>query len=139
MISACALDLIARVTSIAAFTNSASFTLGGHGVDPVLVKIPLPAAWLLYRGDGQDEDAREAIVPGVEVMLSAWSVILYVPYADQTDFLTVQFPLMESVITTIRGKTAPSGHRWRYTGQKLVNVLPDRIAYEQRYTLDMVL
>ena len=139
MISENALDLIARVTSITAFANSASFTLGGHGVDPALVKIPLPAAWVLYRGDGQKEDSDEALVPGVGIMLSTWSVILYVPYAVQSDLLTVQFPLLESVITTIRGKTAPSGHRWRYDGQKLVNVLPDRIAYEQRYTLTMVI
>jgi hypothetical protein len=65
-------------------------------------------------------------------------VVIYVPYVSQDDLLTVQFPLLESVIAAVRdnGSEATSGNRWRYIGQKLAMVYPDRLAYEQHYTLD---
>lgn len=139
-------DLIDRVKSVSALTASASIFLGGHGTDPALLKIPLPAAWVRYEQDSPDEapystssGAGPAIVPASQVCLAMCSVIIYVPYVSESDLLTTQYPLLEQVIAAIHGKDAPSGHRWRYFGQKIALVANDRMAYQQRYTLDMVL
>ncbi|MGZ3325701.1 MAG: hypothetical protein ACXU85_00990 [Xanthobacteraceae bacterium] len=139
-------DLVARVTSVPALATSAGLALGGRGADPALTKIPLPAAWIMFGKDQVDESPygtsqsgmRGGLTPNGENVQQVFSVVIYVPYVSQDDLLTVQFPLLESVIAAVRGdgKPAPSGNRWRYTGQKLAMVYPDRLAYEQHYTLD---
>ena len=146
MIAENAADLVARVKSIPALTNSAGLAIGGKAGDPSLLKIPPPVAWILFGGDQADEEPYTAssrtgpgMVPSVEVVLAIFRVLVYVPYINDDDLLTNQYPLLESVIRAIRGQQAPSGHRWRYLGQKLTLVYTDRLAYEQRYSLDMVI
>lgn len=139
-----AADLVARVTSVPELTNSAGLAVGGRGNDPGLIKIPLPAAWVMFGKDMNEEDVPGSsphggfnMVGASTTVLATYSVLIYVPYLSQDDLLNVQFPLLLSVIRAIRGQEAPSGHRWRYTGQKLALVYPDRLAYEQHYTLTM--
>lgn len=146
MIAENAADLVARVTSVPALANSAGLALGGRGADPALTKIPLPAAWIMFGKDQVDESpygssqsgGRGSLIPNGENIQQVFSVVIYVPYLSQDDLLTVQFPLLESVVAAVRGngQAAPSGNRWRYIGQKLAMVYPDRLAYEQHYTLD---
>jgi hypothetical protein len=141
MISECVADFIAKLTSVPELANSSGLTLGGKGTDPGLKTVPLPAAWVMYATDTVDEEPfghsshQPGMNPSGEVMLLAVHSLIYLPYATQEDMLTIQLPLLETVIRSIRGTEAPSGHRWRYLGQKLAVVLPDRIAYEQHYTL----
>lgn len=145
MISENVADLIAKIQTLPQLASSSGLAIGGKGTDPGLLKIPLPAAWIMYSKDDVDEapfgqgGAQPGLVPAQEVVLATCSVLIYLPYTDQDDLLNVQLPLLESVITAIRGKIAPSGHRWRYVGQKLALVYPDRIAYEQHYTLTAML
>ena len=146
MIAENAADLLARVKSIEALTNAAGLAIGGRAGDPSLLKIPPPAAWILFGGDQADEEPHTAgarggpgMVPSVQIIMAIFRVLVYVAYVDDNDLLTNQYPLLESVIRAIRGQPAPSGHRWRYLGQKLTLVYNDRLAYEQRYTLDMVI
>ncbi len=154
MIAECAADLLARAQSVPELTSRCGLSLGGHSIDPTLLKIPLPAAWVIYGGDQPDEapfgssgQGGGGMVPQQQVMLSLWRVVVYLPYTTDEDLINVQYPLIESVLMAVRntitsddnGTAAPSGHRWRYAGQKLVLVYNDRLAYEQHYTLDMVL
>jgi len=144
MISENVSDLIAKITSLPEFENSAGLALGGKGTDPGLVKVNLPAAWVMYSKDDVDEEpfghnSHPGMVPSLQVSLVTCSILIYLQYTTQEDLLAVQFPLLERVILSIRGSTAPSGHRWRYLGQKLALVYPDRIAYEQHYTLTAML
>jgi hypothetical protein len=146
MIADNAEDLVARVTSVPALANSAGLALGGRGADPALTKIPLPAAWIMFGKDQVNEPpygtsqsgGSGGMVPMGENVQQVFSIVIYVPYLSQDDLLTVQFPLLEAVIAAVRGngRAAPSGNRWRYIGQKLAMVYPDRLAYEQHYTLD---
>jgi hypothetical protein len=146
MIADIAADLVERVTSVPALANSSGLAIGGRGADPALTKIPLPAAWIMFGKDQVDESpygssqsgGRGGLIPNGENIQLVFSVVIYVPYVSQDDLLTVQLPLLESVIAAVRdsGRAAPSGHRWRYIGQKLAMVYPDRLAYEQHYTID---
>lgn len=154
MIAECAADLLARVRSVSALVDRTGLSLGGHSIDPGLLKIPLPAAWVMYKGDKPDEapygDSAQGgggIVPSSEVMLASWRVVVYVAYTDDADLLNIQFPLLEAVKTAIKttvttgplgGVESPNGYSWRYIGEKLALVYNDRLAYEQYYTLQMV-
>lgn len=145
MISENARDLVNRITTLPALEASTGLALGGKGTDPGMLKVPLPAAWVMFTTD----DAAEApfgnsgyqpgLVSESQVMSLTFHVLVYIPYISQEDLLNVQFPLLESIARTVHAKPAPSGHRWRYLGQKLALVYPDRIGYEQHYTLTAVL
>jgi hypothetical protein len=146
MISENAADLVARVASVAGFEGRVGLAIGGRGADPAMTKIQLPAAWVLFGKDQVDESpygssqsgSRGGLIPNGENIQQVFSVVIYVPYLSQDDLLGNQFPLLESVIAAVRdnGREAPSGNRWRYIGQKLAEVKPERLGYEQHYTLD---
>ena len=154
MIAECAADLLARVQTVTALNGRTSLSIGGRSADPGLLKAPLPIAWVVFGGDQADEapygsssQGGPGMVPAMQTMLSNWRVVVYVPYTDDADLLTVQYPMLEAVAAAVKrtvtgtdgGVEAPSGHRWRYTGQKAAVLPNDRMAYEQHYTLDMVL
>lgn len=134
-------DFIAKLVTVPALANSSGLALGGKGVDAGLRQVALPCAWVMYAKDDADEEPfgsgghQPGLVASPGVMKVTISILIYLPYSDQVDLLTIQFPLLETVVKAIHGTRAPSGHRWRYLGQKLALVYPDRIAYEQHYTL----
>ena len=78
------------------------------------------------------------LVPATQIMLGTWAVTIFVPYVDDTDMLATQYPLLEAVRDAIHATDAPSGERWCYLGQKIALVYPDRLAYEQRYSVRFV-
>ncbi len=141
MIAECAADLLARVKTVSALADKTSLSIGGRSVDPGLVKIPLPAAWVTFGKDISDEQSYEhgdpsGFIRENPLMLSTWPITIFIPYTTDADLLTVQFPLLESVIAAVHAQEAPSGLRWRFAGQRIALVYPDRLAYEQRYTLN---
>jgi hypothetical protein len=146
MISEIANDLLTRVRTISDLSGTTSFAIGGKAADPSLKEISLPACRLILIQDYVDEDPMTRsshlgpeVVPKVQQILFTFSALVIVPYEDDISILNTQFPLLESVITTVHGEApTPLGgaHRWRYIGQKLSFVYPDRLGYEQRYTVN---
>jgi len=146
MISEISTDLLNKVRSVPSLASSTSFAIGGKAEDPSLKSIPLPACRLILMSIFADEDPHTTgssrgpgIVPKTQVVLFDLRALVIVPYLTDSDILNVQFPLLEAVMTTVKGTPAPSGHRWRFLGQKLSFVYPDRMGYEQRFTLDAAL
>jgi hypothetical protein len=138
-------DLVGKVQGIPSLTNSSSLTLGGRAADPGMLKMQTPCAWVSMKGDAEDEAAmsavsgpRSGLVAVSQVMLGTWAVTVFVPYIDDTDLLATQYPLLEAIRAAIHATDAPSGYRWAYVGQKIALVYPDRLAYEQRYTVNYV-
>lgn len=142
MISEIATDLLVKVRSVPTLAGSTSFAIGGKATDPALKEIPLPACRLLLMNMYVSEDPMttgssrgSGIVPKTEMVLFDLRALVIVPYQTDDDMLNVEFPLLESVVAAVKATAAPSGHRWRFFGQKLSFVYPDRLGYEQRYTL----
>ena len=138
MMDELAADILALVQGV---IPQSSLTLGGRSDDPVLAKIPLPAAWVQHVKDIPDEQSythgpATGVVHEAQSILALYSVLVFVPYTTDTDMLKVQFPLIEALRVAIHAKDAPSGFRWRYAGMDIVRVYTDRLAYEQRYTVD---
>lgn len=143
MIADLGADLIAKVQSITSLALSSSLTLGGRATDPGMLKMSVPCAWVSMKGDAEDESSLSALsgsslVPATQIMLGTWAVTIFVPYVDDTDLIATQYPLLEAVRDAIHGTDAPSGERWGYLGQKIALVYPDRLAYEQRYSVRFV-
>jgi hypothetical protein len=156
VIAECAADLVARIETVPSLANSTGISLGGRGADPGLVNIPLPACWVTFSHHQVDESpygpgsstmptpssrGSGGSVPQIENTLATFIAVLYVPYIDDNDLLTVEYPLLEAVIKAVKfnfGK-APNGDRWRFLGQILKVISPKRLVYEQHYTLRMMI
>ena len=143
MIAECAADLLSKVKTVPALATSAALSIGGRSADPGLVKIPLPASWVTLSKDASDEQSYEHGPPSgvitVNELLATFAVTTFIPYINDDDLLGTQFPLLESIIVAIHATESPSGFRWRYAGQRIALVYPDRLAYEQRYTVNYVI
>ena len=141
MIAQLGADILAKVKTVPALATQTGLTIGGHSQDPGLLKVSLPAAWIVMKGDQIDDDpsmthgASTGFVAFSQTMLAVWSVTVFVPYVDDNDLLTVQYPLLELVINAVHG-TATIAHQWCYIGQKIALVFPDRLAYELRFSVN---
>lgn len=143
MIAGLAADIVAKVKTVTALAASTALSIGGRTNDPGLLKIPLPAAWVVLKADGTDEanlshGPNSGLIPPSQEMMATYAVTLFIPYISDADLLATQFPLLEAVVKAVHATDAPSGYRWRYVGQKIALVYPDRLAYEQRYTVSYV-
>jgi hypothetical protein len=144
MIAEAAQDILDKIRTVTALTDATGIALGGKGTDPGQQKLPLPSCWLMYGKDDPDELPFEngrgpGIVPAQQVITITMVAMIYIQYTTQADMLAVQYPLLRSVIAAVHGQAAVNRNRWRYVGQKLAFVYPDRIAYEQHYTLTVVM
>jgi hypothetical protein len=129
-----ATDIYTKLATVPALATAVGFAIGGRTSDPALTKIPLPAAWVLLMSD-RATDPDTGTVMQTQVLLVEYAVLLYVPYNSQADLIATQFPLLRAARTAIHATTAPNKYRWKYIGQKLTVVNPDRMCYEQRYAI----
>jgi len=138
-----ATDLLAKIRSLPEFVDRTSFSLGGNAEDIKLITIP--ACILLLLGDHIYEEPYSStgpsprepgIVFGTQQMLATFSALVIVPYGSDDEIVNTQFPLLGTVASTVHGAQGPINHRWQYLGQTKRFVYPDRIGYEQRYTLE---
>lgn len=130
-----AADLMSKLSTVPALSNSAGMQVGGTASDPSMTKIPLPAAWVLL-GNDAPVDNETGSVPVMQVLLIEYVVLVYVPYVSEADIINTQIPLLRSARASIHGTSVvPNGNKWKYKGQRLVLVNPDRLAYEQRYAI----
>ena len=141
MIAALAADLLAKFRTVPALENSASLSIGGRSSDPGLVKVPLPVAWLTFSRDASDEQSYEhgpasGMIHAAPLMIATFSATIFVPYLSDDDLLSTQYPLLLAAVNAVHATESPSGMRWRYAGQRIALVYPDRLAYEQRYTVN---
>jgi hypothetical protein len=144
VIAELASDLLTKVQSVAGWSTTPALSIGGKSGDPGLIKIPIPAAWVRLHqdmpdipGDRYERGADSGLVTVNQVM-GVFAVTIFLPYTDDADILAVQFPRLEAVINAVHGTDAPIAMQWRYAGQLLKLVYPDRLAYEQHYTVNFV-
>jgi hypothetical protein len=143
MLAELAADLLEKVRSVEALTDSTALTIGGKAKDPDLTKIPLPAAWVVLRKEGKDvspydhTDTSGVVID--ETIVGVWTVTVMVPYLSDEDLLTTQYPLLEAVRKAIHAQEGPTGSmNWAYMNQRIALVYTDRLAYEQTYHINYV-
>lgn len=145
MLAALMADIKAKVETVTVLAQATSLSIGGRSVDPGLLLIPLPAAWIVFKNDQVDEEQYQhgpssGLVPRSQVVMATIAVTVFIEYLDDADLLANQFPLLERVAEAVHATeiSAAPAYRWRYIGQKIALVYPDRLAYEQRFTVDYV-
>jgi hypothetical protein len=87
--------------------------------------------------DNRERGGFSGYVPPPQVQ-AVFAVTVFLPYATDDDLLDVQFVRLNSIITAVHATDAPGGYKWRYAGQRIALVQPDRLAYEQHYAVDFV-
>lgn len=138
-----AADLLAKVRTITALENRTSLSIGGRSEDPGLVKIPLPAAWVTNKSTEPDErdysHGPTSGFIGADISMATWCVTTFIQYTDDADLINVQFPMLDAIVAAVHGTDGPDGSmQWRDAGRRIALVYPDRMAYEQRFTITLI-
>ena len=136
MIAECAKDLYDKVQAISALAASAGLAVGGKEGDPGMTKIPLPAAWILAHSGITTLRQDSGLVSAKTTAQMVYVVMLYVAYISQSDLITNQLPLLQTVISAVHGTDSPSGERWAFKDYKLTLVNTDRLGYQIQFMLN---
>lgn len=132
-------DIVAKVNSVAEFDGRVGLAVGGKQHDPTNQQITMPAAWVIYTGD--DLIAGSQMNPQVQNYTCNFVVKILVNYADETSLSTVELPLLHKVAKVVQGSepTNYPGFVWSYDGQGLESLDPDRMVWQQQYSIKLPL
>jgi phage gp37-like protein len=135
MLAELAQDLVDKLKTVSGLESRVGLAVGGREGDPLMTKVALPAAWVVYRGDEAIDDTTRGRC--VATVRTTFIVKVLVEYKSGLDLTSVQFPLVESIIKTING-TKPTGllttTGWKYEGQTIDEIETNRLVYDQIYT-----
>lgn len=148
MIAELALDLKAKIATVAGLESSTGLTIGGHTSDPAMLEAVPPVCWVQWRTMGIDLSGEHIYSPASGVisaqpMLSTFSAMLVIAYTSDADITDVAgLPLIDAVAAAVHGTIAESAvgsFQWRCLGGQLARVFNDRLAIELRFTVGHVL
>jgi hypothetical protein len=124
-----ATNLMDKLKSVAAMGNRVGLAAAGGITDPSMASVPLPAAWIMYEGDGiQYRSPQQGDIDYI------FTVALMVSYVDQQDLLNIQLPTLEALARSVSGQESTDfAMRWQYQGAQLVDVFTDRLVYELKF------
>lgn len=137
MIGELATDLITKLKTVTEFGSApsrVSLTIGGKTLDPLLEKIEKPACWVIFDGDTNNSEDKNGRC--LKNFSYTFIVKVVLDYTNDTDLITVQFPLLETVISKIDG-TKPNlpSEKWKYVGQTIEEITDKRLVFQQSYTI----
>jgi hypothetical protein len=149
VIAEAAADIMAKVRTVSGLEINTSLTVGAKSGDPGLVKIPLPAAWIVFGKEiNDDQSYTHGPAHGVisaQPTLALFAVTIFMPYTTDAEMLATQYPMLDAVVAAVHATAfAPtvvedeSKFYWRFAGQSAVFRYADKLAYEQHYTLSFV-
>jgi hypothetical protein len=143
VIAEAAADILAKVRTVSGLEINTSLTVGAKSGDPGLVKIPLPAAWIVFGKEiNDDQSYTHGPAHGVisaQPTLALFAVTIFMPYTTDAEMLATQYPMLDAVVAAVHATETDDGtFAWRFAGQSAVFRYADKLAYEQHYTLSFV-
>lgn len=137
MISDCAQSLIDLVKAtpgdlFGTTTKRVGLAVGGNSVDPLMVNVPVPAAWIIFTSD-ENVSTTSRVMCGPMVKFN-FVIKIIMKYTTEADIIANQYTILDAVRDTVHAATGPKGNQWKYEGQVLEE-LTDRMVFEQRYSL----
>jgi len=114
-VSPCALDLEAKVRSVAALTGKTVKVLSVDDLVASMTTAVKPVAGVLYEGSRPAaSDAGKQVVISAEVVFSILLLCETSVVSKQVDMTTVAHKLLDSIRTAIHGTRSPTGHAWKW-------------------------
>lgn len=107
--------------------------LGGTSIDPLMVKVATPAAWVIYVGS-TPQDQPNAQISCIQNMSYTFVIKVVMDYVDEQTLLAENYPLLELIRRSVHNQVGPNGAKWRFEGE-LLEEITDRLIFEQRYSL----
>lgn len=134
MIKECAQKIVEAVRVGFPDIKTCSVSAGGNEIDPYMLNVKAPAAWVVFTGDFNAEGS--AIGSEQTTLDYSFSVIAIVDYGTQQQAFDA-FDHMQAIRTAVRGVKMRRTVSIKYVGQSLVNIEGKRMVYSQQYSLRM--
>lgn len=132
MIGSIASDLVTQIKTVSALGNRVGLVVGGTEIDPINRNITLPAVWVIFVGDEAVSDTQFNKSQSIKLN---FVVKVLMDYSNESDLVDTQFTLLEDVIKAVRGGIPSVGAKnWRYNGQTLDEMTPERLVWDQSYS-----
>ena len=139
MIGDLAQHLLTQLGTVSEFGTRIGLAMGAKKIDPLMVTIPVPATWVIFRGD--DPLTENVQNRGPAPVRSNFIIRVLVDYAGDSDLILAQYPLLESVITAINGTTptaVPGCSGWKFEGSTIDEINDNRLGYDLLFSTTFV-
>lgn len=136
MISELVADVVTKLNGVAQLSGKVGAALGGKQADPSMMKVPLPASWVIFKGS-RAADPHTAVNPSIQSLTGFVSAFVVIGYKDQDGLLDNEYPLLDECISAVRGSESPYYTRWRFENMDCVAINPDRLIYELVFSIDI--
>lgn len=98
--------------------------------DPSVRDIPVPCAWVLYVGAGNETQGNV----GYADANHEFSVSVVLSYESADILLNNSYKTLDSAVAAVSGKDSLEfAQKWRFAGQQLVDISANRMTYEIRF------
>lgn len=128
-------DIVERVRAVSSFNGRVGLAVGGQDVDPINRNISRPASWVIYVGDDFLEG--DPMNPCQTLIKLNYIVKILVDYDTETNLINTHLPLLHEVAQAVQGGEPVPGMKWFYEGQGLEALEPDRMVWNQQYSIRM--
>ena len=132
-IEAISQDIVDKLKTVPEFTRDGvtyvGLAVGNTENDPINRDLPRPACWPVFTGVTV-VDSSAIATQNVSVTYTFVLKVL-VDYGDEASLIATHFPLLEKIITTVKGTGVNNltGHKWAFDGMSLEDFDPDRMVW----------
>ena len=140
VIGTLAKQLIALLEGVTELQGRVSFSAGTDS-DPQGINLLVPGVVVTFAGDADAENQRPDGRQHQNIRHEFVVSVFIVNEKHNTNMVDVNLPVLESVINSIKGVRAqgptgqPTNYKWKYEGQRLLDVKSDRLHYAQRFSV----
>jgi len=128
-------DLVDTVKAVASFSNRVGLAVGGQEIDPINRDLTRPAAWVIYIGD--DFVSGNTMNPCNTLIKLNFIVKILIDYDSEANLISTHLPLLHEVAQAVQGGEPAPGSKWLYEGQGLEALEPDRMVWNQQYSIQL--
>lgn len=121
--------IVDKLKTVNSFNNRVGLAVGGTEIDPINIDLPRPAAWAIFTGIPILD---QSLISTKNVSVSYnYAVKVLVDYGDEVELISTTFPLLEEVITTMKGSgiNGLPFHEVSFNGMSLESLEPDRMVW----------
>lgn len=125
--------LVDTVKAVPSFGGRVGLAVGGQEIDPINRELQRPAAWVIYVGDDFVEG--NEMNPCQTLIRMNFIVKVLVDYDNEASLISTHLPLLHEVVQAVQGGSPVPGMKWLYESQGLEALEPERMVWNQQYSI----